>query len=180
MTETADNYVPVGVLARFRKQAVRVWIVTALVVLAWNLLIILAPVGRANGLTVLSTPLYSFFSFICHQQPARSFFIEGEPFGVCSRCLGVYFGLFLGVVIYPVWRPVDEIEPLPRYWLFLACIPMAVDWSLTFFGIWENTQFSRLITGLILGFACSTFIVPAVVEITRNFTWRRHTANVGR
>jgi len=149
-----------------------------LIVLAWNLLIVLAPVGRANGFTGFSSPLYTFFSYICHKQPARSFFIEGEPFGVCSRCFGVYFGLFVGVVIYPLWRHIDEIEPLPRYWLFLACVPMAADWSLTFFGIWENTHLSRLITGLILGIACSTFIVPAVVEITRNFTWRSHFAKV--
>jgi uncharacterized membrane protein len=178
MTGPADNYVPVVVLARFRRQAIRVWVVTALVLLAWNILILLAPVGRANGFTGFSTSLYTFFSFICHQQPARSFFIDGEPFGVCSRCFGVYFGLFLGVAVYPLWRSVDEIEPLPRYWLFLACVPMAVDWSLTFFGIWENTHLSRVITGLVLGIACSTFIVPAVVEITRNFTYRSHFAKV--
>jgi hypothetical protein len=54
---------------------------------------------------------------------------------------------------------------------------MAVDWSLTFFGVWENTLLSRFITGLILGVACSTYIVPAVVEITRNFTFRRAKPN---
>lgn len=175
MTETADNYIPARVLSRFRRQAVRVWNLTLAVVFTWNLAIVMAPVARANGITGLSAPLYSFFSFICHQLPARSFFIEGEPFGVCSRCFGVYFGLFLGIVVYPLWRAIDEIEPLPRFWLFLSLIPMAVDWSLTFFGIWENTHLSRLITGLILGFACSTFIVPALVEITRNFTYRRQT-----
>ena len=30
-----------------------------------------------------------------------------------------------------------------------------------------------IITGLILGIACATFIVPAIVEITRNLTYRR-------
>jgi uncharacterized membrane protein len=45
-------------------------------------------------------------------------------------------------------------------------IPMAIDWSLGFFHIWENTQLSRLVTGAILGIACGLFIVPAIVEIT--------------
>jgi uncharacterized membrane protein len=177
MTETADNYVPVGILTGFRRQATRVWIVTLLVVFAWNVAIVMAPVSRAEGFTGFSAALYSFFGFICHQLPARSFFIDGEPFGVCSRCFGVYFGLFLGVAVYPLWRAVDEIEPLPRFWLFLSLVPMAIDWSLTFFGIWENTHLSRHITGLILGFACSTYIVPALVEITRNFTFRPRTAS---
>jgi hypothetical protein len=55
-------------------------------------------------------------------------------------------------------------------WLALALVPITIDWSLTFFGIWENTQLSRFATGAILGAACATFIVPAVVEITRNLT----------
>jgi uncharacterized membrane protein len=173
MTESADSYVPVGVVERFRVQAFRVWMVTLAVVAAWNLGLIFAPIAKASGLTGLSSTLYYFFNFICHQLPDRSFFIEGEPFGVCSRCFGVYVGLLAGVAIFPLWRSIEDIEPLPRFWLFLSLIPMAVDWSLTFFGFWENTLISRFITGLILGIACSTYIVPAVVEITRNFTRRR-------
>jgi Predicted membrane protein len=95
-----------------------------------------------------------------------------KKFGVCSRCFGIYFGLFFGFVIYPLWRRIDEIEPISRIWLFLSLIPIGVDWSLTIFGIWENTFTSRFITGLILGVACATFIVPATVEITRNFKYR--------
>jgi uncharacterized membrane protein len=177
MTEPADSYVPAVVVERFRLQALRVWMATLAVVGAWNLAILLAPVARASGIYSLSTPLYTFFGFICHQMPSRSFYIEGEPFGVCSRCFGVYFGLLVGVLIYPLWRSLDEIEPLPRFWLFLSLVPMIIDWSLTFLGIWENTHLSRLITGLILGIACSTYIVPAVVEITRNFTIRRARPN---
>ncbi len=156
-----------------RKQALRVWTVGFVVVLAWVLLIVAAPLAKANGFTGFSTPLYNFFSFICHQISSRSFHVEGEQFGVCSRCFGVYFGLLFGFIIYPLWRRIDEIEPLPRFWLFLSLIPISVDWSLTIIGIWENTHLSRFITGLILGFACSTFIVPAIVEITRNFTYRQ-------
>ena len=156
-----------------RKQAIHVWIVGLAVVSVWALLIAAAPVAKANGFTSFSTPLYHFFSFICHQMSDRSFHIEGEQFGVCSRCFGVYFGIFAGFAIYPLWRKIDEIEPLPRFWLFASMIPIGIDWSLTVLGIWENTHLSRFITGLILGFACATYIVPAIVEITRNLTWKR-------
>ncbi len=151
----------------------RVWVIGLAVVFVWVSLILVAPIAKANGFAAISSPLYQFFSFICHQQPERSFHVEGEQFAVCSRCFGVYLGLLLGFVIYPLWRNISEIEPLPRFWLFLSLIPVTIDWSLTIFGIWENTQLSRLITGLILGVACAIFIVPALVEIARNLSRRK-------
>jgi len=173
MPDTAENYVPVQIVARFRQQAWRSWAVGAAVVLIWVLLIVAAPLAKTNGLRSLSSPLYHFFSFICHQIPERSFHIEGEQFAVCSRCFGVYFGLLAGFAVYPLWRNIEGIEPIPRFWLFLSLIPIAIDWSLTIFGIWENNHPSRFITGLILGASCATFIVPAIVEITRNLRYRR-------
>jgi uncharacterized membrane protein len=173
MSEPIGSYMPQSFFPALRRQAWIVWASGLFVVALWVLAILAAPVAKASGLTGLSSPLYHFFSYICHQIPARSFHVEGEPFGVCSRCFGVYFGLFLGFAIYPLWRRIDEIEPLPRFWLFLSLIPIGIDWSLTIFGIWENTHLSRLVTGLILGVACATFIVPALVEITRNLTFRK-------
>ncbi len=155
-----------------RRQAVRVWLIGSAAVLVWAALILIAPIAKAKGFVGVASPLYHFFNFICHQIPERSFHIAGEQFGVCSRCFGVYFGLFLGFAIYPLWRRIDEVEPLPRFWLFLSLIPIGVDWSLTVFGIWENTQLTRVATGLILGVACATYIVPALVEITRNIAYR--------
>jgi uncharacterized membrane protein len=167
------GYIPIDLAARFRRQAWKVWTIGLVIVFAWVFATVLAPLAKANGLTSVSAPLYGFFRLICHQISERSFHVEGEQFAVCSRCFGVYFGLFAGFAAYPLWRNIDEIEPLARFWLFLSLIPITIDWSLTIFGIWENTHLSRLITGLILGVACATFIVPATVEITRNLTYRR-------
>lgn len=170
MSEAIENYNPQPMIAAMKRQAWKVWAIGLAVVFLWVFAILLAPVAKANGYAVISSPLYHFFSYICHQISERSMHIAGEQFGVCSRCFGVYFGLLFGFAVYPLWRNIDEIEPLPRYWLFLSLIPISIDWSLTIFGIWENTHLSRFITGLILGIACSTFIVPAIVEITRNLT----------
>jgi uncharacterized membrane protein len=83
--------------------------------------------------------------------PERSFHLDGHALAVCSRCFGVYFGLVAGFAAYPFFRPIDEIEPLARFWLFLALVPISVDWSLGVFGIWENTHLTRFVTGAILG-----------------------------
>jgi uncharacterized membrane protein len=173
INEPIENYVPLGIQARFRRQAFRVWLLSTAVILIWVALIVLAPLAKASGFFAVSSPLYNFFSYICHQISERSFHVEGEKFAVCSRCFGVYFGLLAGFVGYPLWREIDSIEPPPRFWLFLSLIPISVDWALGVFGIWENTHLSRFVTGSILGVACAVFIVPALVEITRNLAFRR-------
>lgn len=168
MPETIDSYVPQRLGAFYRRQAYKVWIAGATVALLWILLILLPTVIQGP----IADTLYRFFSYICHQQPERSFHFLGHQFGVCSRCFGVYFGLFVGLGAYPVWRDLTDVEPPARFWLFLSLIPIGIDWSLGIFGIWENSHVSRFITGLILGFACGTFIVPAVVDIARNLSRR--------
>ncbi len=172
MKQKSEDYSSIAFAAVKRRQAFRVWGLTLAVVGLWTIAIVAAPTARASGSGAVSSPLYTFFSYICHQQPERSFHILGEQFGVCSRCFGVYLGLVIGVIAYPIWRGVETIEPVARFWLFVSLIPITIDWSLTAFGIWENTQVSRLMTGLILGIACATFILPAVVEIIRNFSFK--------
>jgi uncharacterized membrane protein len=162
-----ENYIPQNFAPEMRRQAWKVWTISLFAVFLWVLAIVLAPLAKANGFESLANGIYKFFSPICHQISERSFHVEAHPFAVCARCFGVYFGLFFGFAIYPVLRKIDEIEPLPRFWLFLSMIPIAVDWSLGVFGIWENTHLSRFLTGLILGAACGIFIVPALVEIFR-------------
>lgn len=131
----------------------------------WLFLILAAPVAAASEIRGASDALYGFFSYACHQQAERSFFVLGHKFAVCSRCFGVYFGLFGAILLYPFLRPMDESDPLPRFWLFASMVPMAIDWSLGMLGIWENTFVSRFLTGLLLGIGCAIFIVPALIEI---------------
>ena len=166
MTDPAENYTPVEIRTRLLNQAVRVWLVTIAVIAVWLAAIIAAPLLQAS-------PVYQFFSYICHQIPDRSLHIAGHPMAVCSRCFGVYLGLLVGIAAYPLVRPIDEIEPFPRFLLFVSLIPITVDWSLTVFGVWENTHVTRVITGAILGIGCSIFIVPALVEVVRNLSGRR-------
>jgi uncharacterized membrane protein len=169
MSENAGSYISLTDRTRFRRQATKVWCIAIAVVACWVLAIVAPPLLASNGANAQAAPFYRFFSFICHQIPERSFHILEHQLAVCSRCFGVYFGLLTGLVAYPLIRGVDDIEPLPRIWLFASMVPIAIDWSLGVFGIWENNHASRFITGLILGFTCAVYIVPALVEIVRNF-----------
>ena len=170
MKLSAENYIPQVVVKDLKKKARTAWIIGFSVVFIWVFIILLAPVAAANNLESVSNPIYSFFRYLCHQIPERSFHIENHAFAVCSRCFGVYFGLFAGFIIYPFVRAIEETEPFPRFWLFLSLVPISIDWLLGVFGIWENTHLSRFITGMILGAACAVFIIPAIVELAHHLS----------
>ncbi len=174
MPETAENYVPqVAAKAVVEKTGLRVWLILFLLSSVWLGLIIAAPLLKQAGFTGLSAAIYYAFGFICHQIPERSFHVGEDIFAVCARCFGVYAGIFLGFLFYPLFRPLSDIEPLPRVWLLLATFPLAIDLGLTFFGIWENTHLSRFLTGAILGAACAVYILPALVEIAFSLLKRK-------
>lgn len=156
-----------------KRQAVWVWGGVLVFSLIWVAAIVLAPVFDDNGIKSISQPIYKFFSFMCHQISSRSFHYDDHQFAVCARCFGFYSGFLLGFIVYPFVRELNNTDSFPRFWLFLAMIPMGIDFSLTFFGIWENTHLSRTITGLILGFACAFFIIPALVEISYFISLRK-------
>lgn len=166
MNGKAENF---GLEAEyFYFQARRVWTAALFIVAAWSAAIVAAPFFAAAELNGISNPIYYFFSHLCHQMPGRSFHALGHQFAVCSRCSGVYIGLLAGLAAYPLLRRLEDIKPFARIWLFLALIPIGVDWTLGIVGIWENTHLSRFSTGLILGAACAVYIIPALVEIARN------------
>jgi hypothetical protein len=50
--------------------------------------------------------------------------------------------------------------------LLLAAIPLLVDFSVTFFGFWENTHTSRLLTGALLGSVTVFYVMPGIIELS--------------
>jgi uncharacterized membrane protein len=171
-------YLPTDLNERLRKQALGVWGGAAALVMLAPLSMAAAPMLASLEMHGFADSLYRFFSFICHQNPDRSFHLSGEPVAVCARCFGVYSGLFLGFPIYAVFRNLDETEPPSRVWLIASTIPIGLDWTLGFLGFWENTHISRFLTGFILGAACSMYLIPAFVEIARNRSIRRSQSRI--
>lgn len=172
MTEPLEHRLQNEIPRDLRLRATVTWGWAAAVVLAWVSLILLAPLGTDPGWSIASS-IYSFFGYVCHQLPERSLHLDGHPMAVCSRCFGVYSGLLAGLLAYPMFRRIEDTDPLPRRWLFLSLVPIGIDWSLNIFGIWENTHFTRVVTGAILGIACAVYIVPALVEIRQNLAVHR-------
>ena len=164
----ADNYITqTGSLRR----PLLMWFLTATVSLAIMSLILGAPLALDTGHPFWGLTIYRAFSYVCHQIPERSFFIAGHQFAVCSRCTGLYGGFAAAAVLYPVIRSLRQTEAPARKWLFIAAAPLAIDFALGYFGIWDNTHSSRFATGALLGAVSVFYVMPGLMELSLR-DWR--------
>jgi uncharacterized membrane protein len=106
-----------------------------------------------------------FFSQICHQDPARSFWIGGVPLPVCSRCLAIYLGGITGVAVYPwltLWEP---FKAALRLAVLVATGLILLNVGLDLAGVWPSTFFSRTLTGALFGIVCGVALAAAGQKI---------------
>lgn len=123
--------------------------------------------------------LYAGFSFVCHQIPDRSFAVAGEPFAVCERCLGIYVGLFVASLSFPLIHRWDGyIMRRVGMVLVISLVPMGVDWLAGMFGIWGGTAAIRVATGVIFGAVAGYLFARAVREIIRDVPARPEEGNL--
>jgi uncharacterized membrane protein len=158
-----NGYVPQVVPTR---RPLVFWAVSAATIMVLVALVVLAPLAAAGGHGELAQVIYRAFAVLCHQRPDRSYFIDGHKLAVCSRCTGLYAGFAFTLLLYPLIRSLRTTTTPPRSWLLLAAVPLGIDFSLTYFGIWENTHTSRLLTGALLGSVAVFYVVPGIADLS--------------
>ncbi len=152
-----------------------VWAALSLVVVGVVASVVAAPLAQAQGHFAFASGIYKTFSFFCHQIPERSFHVAGYQFAVCSRCTGLYSGFAFATMGYPVFRSLKRTDTPRVIWLFLSALPLAVDFSLTYFGVWQNTHLTRVLSGALFGGVAAIFIVPGLIELSANVAGRFQT-----
>jgi uncharacterized membrane protein len=144
-----------------------VWSIAAALSVLFMGLIIAAPLALARGRSVLALAIYRTFSGACHQIPERSFYLDGHPLAVCARCTGIYLGFAVAVLLYPLVRSLGRTDAPARRWLLIALAPTLIDFALGFSGLWQNTHFTRSLTGALLGAATAFYVLPGLVDLGR-------------
>ena len=170
MPASPADYVSPFAPREFSLRGARVaWACVAGCALLWMGLIMCAPVvAAAGGHEALAFVLYRGLSGVCHQLPERAFWIAGHPLAVCARCTGIYAGFALAALLYPlVARRLPAHAAPRREWLILALAPTVIDFTLGITGLWANTHLSRSLTGAWLGAWVAFYVVPGVLEISR-------------
>jgi uncharacterized membrane protein len=110
----------------------------------------------ALALTPLAAPLLapnhplialvirSFFSRLCHQDPGRSFMVDGSPIAVCVRCLGVYCGAALATLLGMGKVPARRLLAIALVLNLLDVATASLHWH-------GNLPVPRFLLGLMLG-----------------------------
>ncbi|MBK9404026.1 MAG: DUF2085 domain-containing protein [Ignavibacteria bacterium] len=155
-----------GAYSDINKLAGKVYFTILSVNILWFLLIFAAPYLESLGgnYESISGFIYLFFSKVCHQDDLRSFHLFGLKLAVCSRCLWIYAGFFLGVVIYPLRNKIGNFDTPSVIYLFIPAILLFLDVLLDIAGVVKNSFFSRSATGLLTGFVLPFFIIPGFVK----------------
>ncbi len=112
-------------------------------------ILVLALTPLAAPLLAPSHPLIallvrSFFSRLCHQDPARSFVVDGSPVAVCVRCLGIYFGAALAGLLGMGKVPARRLLTIALLLNVLDVATAVLHWH-------GNLPLPRFLLGVLLG-----------------------------
>jgi uncharacterized membrane protein len=126
----------------------------------------------ALALTPLAAPLMapshpffalfirSFFSRLCHQDPARSFLIEGSPVAVCVRCLGIYCGVGLAPMLRLVEVPARRLLAIAMLVNLLDVATASLHWH-------GSLPLPRFLLGVMLGVGAGAVLLSPLSRSRR-------------
>jgi uncharacterized membrane protein len=123
-----------------------------LAILALALAPLAAPLLAASH-PMATLLIRSFFSRLCNQDPARSFVLEGAPVAVCVRCLGIYCGAPLAMLLLRLRKaPATQVLAVA---LLLNLLDVAAGWM-----HWHgNLPLPRFFLGLLLGMGAGALVL---------------------
>ncbi len=108
--------------------------------------------GNSPGLYLLSL---QSCSTICHQEQAKSFFVDGIKMPVCCRCTGIYFGAFNAFLISFFVTKIF-FKNLNAY--FLVMILLAADVLSVTAGFYSYNKVFSFLTGFLFGYSTFYYI----------------------
>jgi uncharacterized membrane protein len=132
----------------------------------WLALVFIAPLTLPNGsvpdlsgsvgavdnwqsieqMNPLAGAVYLLGDSQCHQLLERSFVINGNQMPFCTRDLGMFLGLVVGIAIaFSGWLRIG-----PKLSLLLL-VPMALDGGAQLIGSYESSNLIRMATGVVAG-----------------------------
>ena len=113
------------------------------------------PILLTCPLACAGVVLHQGFALVCHQRPERCFWIFGAPIAVCTRCLGIYLGAAIGLVLRSSRRIALQL-------LIAAAALNSLDWLTEAAGLHGNRMFCRFALGVFLGTAAALVISSAL------------------
>lgn len=117
----------------------------------WNAGIYPGILQQINNDTILALPFLSkFYSGVCHQQEIKFLEVFGIESMVCSRCAGIYAGVFFASFLL-LFIKVNEKSGI--IFLLLSSIPLILDVVFYHLGLYNYSKTTAFSTGIFFGSA---------------------------
>ena len=130
------------------------WTWWTLVPLTFVAAVIAAPYFLTHGFLAIGLAVERGFAIVCHQRPERSFWISGGSMAVCSRCLGIYLGAAVGLLLRASRRIALRL-------LIAAAALNLFDAMTELAGLHGNSLAIRFAFGLLLGATAALLVSSA-------------------
>lgn len=119
----------------------------------------LAGIAIATPFLLYSLPTLGFalqrgFALVCHQEAERSFYLFGGSVAVCARCLGIYLGAAVGLLLRVPRR-------IAMQFLIVAVAVNVSDRLAELVGLHGNWMLPRFALGVALGTAAAMLIASS-------------------
>lgn len=146
-----------------------------------------APMLEMYGWTAWADRLYLLYSFVCHQEPAASYFLfgpeawiapgpdeaalaaaphaYGHATAICQRELAIYGAYFLCGSLYLATG--RRGKPAPWVFGLLLSLPMAVDGVSQLMGLRESDWIVRTLTGTAFSVGTAWTLIPRIDDAMR-------------
>ena len=129
-----------------------------LLVLALLCFVLLASLGEMVWGAVPPSELHwteKLFFNLCHQLPDRTYSIDSVMMAVNTRCFGIFLGMAAGWLSIPLAGRYSAGKRWPVILLMVAITLQIVDYLGNLVELWQNTNHSRALLGVLLGAALS-------------------------
>jgi len=113
--------------------------------------VLVVPYFLTHDFGPVGVALQRGFAVVCHQRPERCFWIFGMPVAVCARCLGIYLGATVGLLVRTSRRIAVRL-------LIAAAAINLLDASTELAGLHGNWLGVRFALGMVLGTAGALLI----------------------
>lgn len=99
------------------------------------------------------------FSLFCHQNESLLIKISGQFIPICPRCIGLHCGFFLTGIFFGLYKKSTLIKHSSYPILMILIFTTMFHWIMCQFGMTENSEFPRILTGSISGSAFYMFFI---------------------
>lgn len=147
-------------------------LIMGLIILLMDVIAFLAPILAHLGADSIAGPIYTVYSFLCHQRPWRSIHIYDHQVAWCTRDTFIYLAMGLSSVFVTKFK----IRKVSWKLALISIIPFALDGGIQFIAemqailndketfFYASTNFFRMLTGAIFGTGAGLWLFSLLSE----------------